>query len=520
MSLKRENFIFFLICCSFSVLIFQLFNLQIKKGDYYRALSLGLSLPPLPQKERGKIFFRDGEIAATNELYYYLVLVPSQIENKEKLAKFLSQVLNLNEEEILNKMNEKSVILEIGKDQEKVKEIQKMRFKGVFIEERFKRYYPNKNLASNVIGFVGGEGKGQYGIEEYYDEKLQNGEDIVLTLDYQIQFEAERILAQTKDQLAFERGHILVLNPENGEVLAMATYPNFDPNEYQKYADNLEIFKNPFTQEIYEPGSTFKPITMAIAIEEGKITPETTYEDPGEIKIDGWTIRNYDNKKFPGKITMTEVLEKSINTGAVFAQRQVEGIVFLNYLKKFGVFDKTGIDLPEIVASNQEIQTLRPINLATASFGQGIALTPIQLVKIYCALANGGKVFTPHLNKNFPNVEEKKVLSPETLKKLNQMLISVVENGLSQRAKIPGYFIAGKTGTSQQPKVGERGYSEKTWQSFIGYFPAYNPKYLILVKLDNPKKKIAGYTAVPIFRELAEFIIKVKKISPDYEPNQ
>jgi len=517
----REKILFFIIFLCFFVILAQLFYLQILRGDYFKALSFGLTTP-LFQKEsqRGEIFFRNGELAATNKPFYFLVILPSKIQEKEKTAKILTEILGIAKNQILEKMQNKSFILEIGEDKEKAQKIKNLNLKGVFVEEGLKRYYPQGSLASQVLGFLGGEGRGQYGIEEYYDEKLKKGENLILTLDYQIQFEAEKILKEAKEKLDFEKGEILVLNPENGEILAMAVYPNFDPNNYKDYVKNLEIFKNPFTQELYEPGSAFKPITMAIALEEKKITPETTYEDPGEIRINGWVIRNYDNRKYPGKITMTEVLEKSINTGAVFAQRQVEGFVFLDYLKKLGIFEKTGIDLPEIFSENKEIKQGREINFATASFGQGIALTPIQLAKIYCAIANGGKMVIPHLRKDFPQIEEKKVLSKETTTKLTQMLISVVENGFAKRAKIEGYFIAGKTGTALQPKIGQKGYSEKTWQSFVGFFPAQNPKYLILIKLDNPKTKTAEYSAVPLFKKMAEFIIKVKKISPDYELSQ
>jgi cell division protein FtsI/penicillin-binding protein 2 len=515
----RENFLFFLIILGFLAILIRLSFLQIKKGDYYRALSFGLSTPLFEKKaQRGEIFFRDGEPLAINKFSNFLVILPKKIKDHENLAQNLSQILGKSKEEILEEFQRKEIFfLEFEADTEKIKKIRNLNLNGIWIEEGFKRYYPQKELAANVVGFLGGEGRGQYGVEEFYDSYLKKGKNLTLTLDYKIQFQAEKILKEFHEKLEFERGQILVLNPENGEILAMATFPSFNPNEYTKYAEDLEIFKNPFTQEVYEPGSAFKPVTMAIGLEEKKITPETTYRDPGEIRINGWVIRNYENRKYLGEITMTEVLEKSINTGAVFVQRKLENFVFLDYLKKFGVFEKTGIDLPEIIFENQEIKQGRDINFATASFGQGIALTPIQLAKIYCAIANGGKLIIPHLNKDFPNLEEKRVLSKETTAQLTKMLISVVENGFAKRAKIEGYFIAGKTGTSLQPKEGEKGYSEKTWQSFVGFFPALNPKFLVLIKLDNPKTKTAEYSAVPIFREMTDFIIKIKQIPPDYE---
>jgi len=515
---KRATFLLFLIVLSFLIILIKLSSLQILKEDYYRALSFGLSIPISQQEpKRGEIFFRGGEPLAINKFYNYFVILSQKIEEKENLAEKLEQILKIPKEDIIKDLQEKEILfLEFEADEEKINEIKKL-LKGVWIEEGVKRYYPQKELAANVVGFLGGEGKGQYGLEEFYDQSLAKGKNLNLTLDYEIQFEAEKILKEAQEKLEFERGGILVLNPENGEILAMAVYPTFDPNKYKEYSENLEIFKNPFTQKIYEPGSAFKPITMAIGLEEGKITPETTYQDPGEIKINGWIIRNYEKRKYPGKITMTEVLEKSINTGAVFVEQQIENFIFLDYLKKFGIFEKTKIDLPEIVFSNQEIKKGKEINFATASFGQGIAITPLQLAKIYCALANGGELVIPHLNKDFKDFEKKRVLSKETTIKLTKMLISVVENGFAKKAKVPGYFIGGKTGTSLQPKVGQRGYSEKTWQSFVGFFPALNPKFLILINLDNPKTKTAEYSAVPLFKKIAEYIIRIKQIPPDYE---
>jgi cell division protein FtsI (penicillin-binding protein 3)/stage V sporulation protein D (sporulation-specific penicillin-binding protein) len=190
----------------------------------------------------------------------------------------------------------------------------------------------------------------------------------------------------------------------------------------------------------------------------------------------------------------------------------------LNYIQNFGFFEKTGIDLPEIFSENKELKSGREVNFATASFGQGIAVTPIQLIKAYSAIANGGTLVTPYLVENLKKSNEtKKILSQKTTTQLTSMLVSVIEKGSGRRAKIPGYYIGGKTGTASQPKVGEKGYSEKTWQSFIGFFPAYNPKFLILVKLDNPKTKTAEVSAVPIFHDLADYIIKVYQIPPDYE---
>lgn len=518
MKLKREYFFLFLIFFSFSALFFKLFSLQILEQKKYSAFSFAIfASENSKEKKRGEVYFAGGEPLAINKEVFEIIIFPEKIKEKEKISEILANFLDKEKQkEIENKLkNQEKISFEI-EDEKIIEEIKRKNLEGIFFAKKQKRVYPQKEVAFQVIGFFGGEGKGQYGIEEFYDKELSEGKNLKLTLDFQIQFMAEKILEREKEKLNFEKGGILVLDPQDGKILAMAVYPKADPNNYKEYAKNLEIFKNFFTQEIYEPGSVLKPVTMAIGLEEGKITPETTYRDPGKIKIGGWIITNYDNRQYPGEISMTEVLEKSINTGAVFVQQKIPKEVHLKYLEKFGVFEKTNVDLPEIVTSNSELKKMRDITFATVSFGQGIALTPIQLARIFSALINGGKLITPHLNSEFRLKKEVQVLSKETSEKLQKMLVSVVENGFAKRAKIPGYFVGGKTGTALQPLFGSKGYSHKSWQSFIGFFPAFSPNYLILVKLDDPKTKTAEYSAVPIFKEIADFIIKVKQIPPDY----
>jgi len=339
-----------------------------------------------------------------------------------------------------------------------------------------------------------------------------------LTVDYSIQFKAEELLKEAGKDLEIDGGEIIVLDPSSGEVLALANTPNFNPNNYSSFTD-FSIFKNGATQRIFEPGSIFKPITMASALEEGKVTPQTTYLDEGKIAIGGWTVSNYDNRVY-GEQTMTNVLEKSINTGAVFAEQALGHSAFERYLNEFGFFSPSGIDLPEIYSQNQEFKKGYEINYATASFGQGIEVTPVQLVKAFSAIANNGQMVTPFIVKK-EGVKETEVLSSKTAAQLTAMLVSVTENGFAKSARVPGYYVAGKTGTSQVSfsalGIDKRGYSDKTWQSFIGFAPAFAPKFVILVKLNDPKTKTAEYSAVPIFQKLAKFIIDYYQIPPDHE---
>lgn len=554
----RKNSILFLFILFGAAIIGRLFYLQILNYKFYKALAQGQqNLLVEVQGKRGEIFLKNGENLlplATNKTSQFCYLEPREIGNKEEAAEKLAEILNLDKEEISEKIKEENLFVKIKSklSEEEVEGLKKLNLKGIYLGQENLRYYPQESFLSQVIGFVGGEGNGQYGIEGFYDSFLktnsqflegkrglggsliflnpknllenQGEKNLILTIDYNIQFKAEKLLAEEKEKLEFERGQIIVVDPKTGKIFAMVNLPNFNPNNYSQEKD-LKIFQNPALQEIFEPGSVFKPIVMAAGLEEGKITPQTTYQDPGIIKIGGRTIFNYEKRKYPGDITMTEVLEKSINTGAVFAESQVGHETFLKYIEKFGFFEKTGIDLQgEVFSQNEELKKGYEINFATASFGQGIAITPIQLVRAFSAIANGGKLVRPYIVENSPNkIDEGEnfVISRKTASQLTTMLVSVVEKGFAKRAKVPGYYIAGKTGTAQVPwsalGIEKSGYSPKTIQTFVGFAPAFDPKFLILIKLDNPKTKTAEYSAVPMFSELAKYIINLWQIPPDYQ---
>jgi len=536
----RINLIFFLFLIFGAAIISRLIFLQILNRNFYKALSQGLHTSfQETQIERGEIFLKDGEPLAINIDLPFVFASPRKIEKLEETAEALSQILNLDKNSVLEKLKKDNFysLLKRKLTQKEVDDLKKSKFAGVYLEEEKVRYYPQENLASQLIGFLGAQGTGQYGLEESFNDILENGQDteakkgpdLILTIDYNIQFKAEKLLQEAKENLEIESGQIIVIEPNSGKILTLAHFPNFNPNQYEKYAkeENLEIFKNSVTQKLFEPGSVFKPMTMAGALNEGKITPETTYHDPGEIKIGGYKIYNYARRTYPGELTMTNVLEKSINTGAVFAETQLGEALFLNYIEKFGFFEKTGIDLPEVYSENEEFKKGYEINFATASFGQGIEMTPIQLARAYCAIANGGKLIKPYLvekilengtllNEIEPEISSS-IISSKTSRQLTAMLVSVVENGFAKSAKIPGYYIAGKTGTAQVAEGGV--YSpDKSIQTFVGFAPAFDPKFLILIKLDNPETKTAEYSAVPIFHALSEYIIHYWQIPPDYAP--
>lgn len=551
----RVNLILSFFVIFLTLIIKSLFNIQVTNYQYWKALAQGqhkffVSL----EGERGKIFFKDDLVAATNRNIDLVYLSPLEVKDSEKTAEALHFVLGIPKEKILEKIKKDNSYEILKKDltPEEVESIKNLNLTGVYLGRESKRFYPYETIASRVIGFLGGDNEGQYGIEGFYNEILrgkkdllekekgprgyfikgfkkssQKEKDIFLTIDYNIQFTAEKLLEDAKENFDIEKGEIIIADPNSGKILALANFPNFNPNKYSENK-NLEIFRNSSIQELFEPGSVFKVITMAAAIDQKKINPQTTYYDNGFVKIGNYIINNYANKVW-GERTMTEVLEKSINTGAIFAQKQIGGQVFLDYIDKFGFFSPTKIDLQgEIFSQNKELKKSYEVNLATASFGQGVEVTSIQLIRAFSAIANGGNLIKPFLVEkiidgekviqNNTEIQNSSIISKETSSQLISMMVSVIEKGFSGNGKIPGYYVAGKTGTAQIPYENKKGYyPDKTIQSFIGFAPAYDAKFVILVKLYNPKTKTAGYSALPIFKKLSQYLINYWKIPPDYD---
>ncbi|OHB20999.1 MAG: hypothetical protein A2913_01450 [Parcubacteria group bacterium RIFCSPLOWO2_01_FULL_40_65] len=408
----------------------------------------------------------------------------------------------------------------------------------------YSRFYPQGNLVSSVVGFLGFQDKnriGQYGIEEYYEPWLSGqvgfknflnrvgfskgsgyGSSLILTIDKNIQFFAEEKLKELVDKWGASGGSVIIQDPKTGSILAMADYPYFDPNQYSAYS--LEEFINQNIQIPFEPGSSFKPLTMAAGLDTGSVKPDTSYFDPGEIKVGSSTIRNYDLKS-NGWQTMTNVLEKSINTGAIFAMRQTGHDKFLEYLERFQFGKKTDIDLAgEAAGDINNLYTGREINFVTASFGQGISVTPLQLINAYSAIANGGKLMRPYMVEKIIKADgESVIMKPEviaepitfeTAETLISMLVSVIENGSIKKAIVPGFHIAGKTGTAQEAKP-EGGYSDFFIHNLVGFGPVEDPRFTILVKLDKPKGvETAAVSLADTFGDIVRFLINYYGIPP------
>ncbi len=561
----RINFTLIVIFAIGAAIISRLFFLQILERKLYGAQALGQQTAfSSVIGSRGQIFSQNsqetkgrqgsGEVKslAINKDSWTISVNPNDILDKLAFADILSKNISHSKDQILSELDSQSPYVVIEKDlsSAELNKIKILNLKGLSWQNVPDRFYPQGGMASQVLGFLGGSGFGQYGIEGYYDDILQgkagiqeeksgigslfsnddkislDGSDIYLTIDYNIQFQAEELLKQEQKKNNIDSGQIIVLKPDTGKILALANFPSFNLNQYSKETD-LGIFQNSAVQKLFEPGSIMKPFTMAAALNEGKITPDTTYIDTGVLKFGLKKISNFANEVY-GEQTMTQVLENSINTGAVFAGQQIDHGTYFSYIDKFGFTSKTGIDLQgEVYSSNNNLKNGPDMNYATASFGQGIELTPMQIAVGFCAIANGGKLVKPYIVEKIVNGADQAFTKPkiydpivfqQTISHLNSMLINVVDKGFNSVAKIPGYYLAGKTGTAQVPLKDEKGYeADKTIQSFIGYGPAFNPQFLILVKLDNPKVPKSSLSAVPVFKQLAQYIINYWQIPPDYD---
>jgi len=422
------------------------------------------------------------------------------------------------------------------------------------------RFYPENNIGAQVLGFtrLDNDGlKGNYGLEGFFDHDLAgqsgsfkstfggsgsailndqeytkaiDGNDLILTINRSLEFFVCQKLKEAVTKHRANSGNVIVVDPTTGAILAMCAAPDFDPNNYQKESD-MSVFNNPSVFEQYEPGSVFKAITMAAALNEGKISPTTTYNDPGEIIKKGWSrpIKNSDfSTHGPHGITdMIGVLEYSLNTGAMFAMDQIGIKKFAEYVKNFGFGDTTGIELEGESSGNiTNLIRKKPLEIDAdmASFGQAITVTPLQMVMAYAAIANDGILMKPFIVKEIVHpdgtkdtttpVQVRQVISEKAANLLVGMLVSVVEEGHAKGAQLTGYFVGGKTGTAQ---VAENGvYSTKTDHTFIGILPADNPKFVVLAEMDDPKDvTYAEGSVIPLFHDIEDFMVKYYQIPKD-----
>ena len=560
----------FFIFLAVSLVVFRLYKLQVISHAYYETLAedqhtIFKKLIP----ERGELYLKDKNglyPAAVNKETMMAYAVPKEIKDLDETSNVLSGILQIEKSVLIEKLNDPKDMYEVLRhrlNDTEIQQIRDARLEGIRLADEEYRYYPSGELASHILGFVGWSGSafsGRYGLESYYEKILEgeegnifqsrdsggrwiavgqkelkeakDGDSLVLTVDHIIQFEAEKLLKSSMEKYKAEGGSIIVMEPNSGRILAMANSPAFDPNNYSQVED-MAAYKNLAVNEAYECGSVFKTITLAAGLDSGKISPETTFVDKGAVREAGYTIKNSDLKSY-GTQTMSEVLEKSLNTGAIFVEKLVGNKNFFDYVKRFGFGELTGIDIAAEASGNlKNLENIKSdIQYFTASFGQGITVTPIQLISAYNAIANGGVLVRPQMvekiihadgsEENIQTQEIRRVVSEKTALQVSGLLGNVVVLGHGKMANVPGYQVGGKTGTAQVASTNSRGYEEgKTIGTFAGFAPLSNPRFTVLVKIDNPKNvQWAESSAAPTFGELMKFLLEYENIEPTEEYTQ
>lgn len=563
----------------FGSILIRLFYWQVVKADeltsiaeqqHFKNIKLGA--------KRGQILFSDGFILASTKLIFTLFGQPKLIssDDKTKASSQLSKLISEDQElvsqfqdnqtqeitsdliklKIFEKLSSNLYWVPIIKNlniEQKVK-IEQLNLKGLGFEQSVGRFYPEGSSSAHLLGFVGSDSQrgftGYFGLEGYFDGELKgisglvrherdasglpiligqfltnqarDGNDLVLNVDRVIQFTVEQILKKGIEKYGAKSASAIVMDPKTGGILALASYPNYDPSQYFRFPK--EYYKDLLVADQYEPGSTFKVLVMSAAINENLVKPDTKCDICSRpVEIGGFSIRTWDNKYRPDA-TMTDVIVHSDNIGMVFTGKKLGFDKFYQYLEDFGFGKTTNIDLqdetvPDIRAKN----SWGEIDLATASFGQGIAVTPIQMITAISAIANGGYLMEPHVVKEIRSNNSvfeikpkivKKVLSESTAKTVTEMMVKAVNDGEARVFKPKGFNIAGKTGTAQIPVAGHYD-PTKTIASFVGFAPAEDPKFIMLVRFDQPSSSIFGSeTAAPTFFDIAKDLFNYYGIAP------
>lgn len=560
----RVGFIATGVLCFALLLLVRLYFVQIVHGDDYSARADHQYMRPGNLLyDRGSIFFSDkagNKVAAARlKSGFEVYIEPKNIIDDRGVYLALAPLLSLDETAFLAKAAKKDdpyeeIAHEISTSTGA--QIRDLELPGVRLLKEQWRYYPAGSLASQTIGFVayrGDEFSGRYGLERYYDDVLSRDNSelyvnffaelfanlnvfsnkdrrsghVVTSLEPSVQRYLEKVLKDVHTKWESRQTAGIIINPQDGSIYAMAVYPDFDLNHFRDVED-IAIFSNPLVESVFEMGSIIKPITMASGLDSGAVTPSTTYEDKGKLTLDGYTFANFDGKG-RGVVNMQEVLNQSLNTGVAFVVRKMGKEVFREYLHRFNIGEETGIDLPaESSGLIDNLDSPRDIEYATASFGQGIALTPVNTVQALSVLANGGRLVTPHVGKRieyetglssdvtFPE-DGVPVIRPEASETITRMLVKVVDEALVEGTySREHYSVAAKTGTAQIAKPGGGYHDDRFLHSFFGYFPAYDAKYLIFLYTVEPRGvRYASQTLTEPFSELTSFLINYYEVPPD-----
>ena len=509
-------------------------------------------------KKRRSIVDRNNRLIAYDKPLYKLWAHPryfnfpgdsiNRVRSIEEVIEKLSPILGINDEILLRKFNNKMIGIKLLDkiSEEKAEKIKNLQISGIDLFKYSQRYYPQGELYSNLVGFVNDENIASAGLELHLDNQIKvfNKSNLIkrggdgtplpdnsapgdfisdykslgLTIDSKLQKASFNALSRQVREWKAKKGFAIVMDVNNGQILSLVTVPTYDPNKFWQY--DSELFKGWYSQDLFEPGSTFKPINLALALEEKVIQKDGLVEDIGKIKVGGWTLSNWD-KKGNGYIDYPKVLQVSSNVGMVKIMQNLDPTIYWDWLKNLGINKKLKTDLYESTAGQLKRKDLfvnQPIEPAVASFGKGFSISPLKLVQLHAALANGGFEVTPHVTANFKikvnkNLK-KQYFSYEASKTVLEWMESVVDKGSGSGAKVEGYRIAGKTGTSQKALNGS--YTSKKVCSFVASLPVNDPKYVVLVVVDEPSKPYAyGSTvAVPVAKEIIESLIVIEKIPP------
>ncbi len=555
--------LFFLLC--FLAIVGKLFYWQVINRRYLLALAdnqyfVSLEIPT----SRGKIFSSDNFPLVLNQKAYLLFADPQEMKvSPENLVQKIKSVVKeeqldfqilTDKRDILLNKNLRRVVLAKDLGSQIKDEIENLKIEGLGFEEKEKRFYPEASMSAQLLGFVGenekGEKKGYFGLEGYYDHEIEGqkgsrffekdalgrpvplseelvektipGRSLVINIDRPLQFLVEKHLKEGIKRYSASSGLAVIMDPKNGKILSMASFPTYDPATFYLY--DSEFYRNPTVSSSFEPGSIFKVIVMSAGIDSGAIDiNETCSSCSGPKKIGEYTIKTWNEKYYPNS-SMTDILVHSDNVGMLYVSQKLGKERLYSYLEKFGFGRATGIDLQgELAPRLRAKEDWREIDLATASFGQGIAVTPIQMITAVSAIANKGELTQPQIVREILDdsrtveikpLKKTRSVSSDTARIVTEMMVQAVEKGEAKWAKPSGYSIAGKTGTAQIPIAGHYD-PEKTVASFVGFAPAYDPRFVMLIALTEPKPSPWGSeTAAPLWFEITRDIFKLWRIPP------
>ncbi|OGG08546.1 hypothetical protein A2154_01020 [Candidatus Gottesmanbacteria bacterium RBG_16_43_7] len=557
--MSRISVLFILFLAQLVVIILRLFYLQVISAESLKVAAARQHNFELHlSANRGQIKTSDDRILVMNQPAYLVYAKPNEISDPRKFTESIGQILTLNLPEFMPHLSDRNrywLPLARDVDPQTADELIDLGLDSIGIEKESVRFYPEASMAAQVLGFVGsdtlGNRQGYFGLEGYYDRELRghdgylrqekdvhgnpiligginriapvDGRNLITYLDRTVQYIVEEKLKDGIKKYGAKEGIVIVMNPQSGGILSMASYPSYEPASFRNFDEHL--YKNPAVSSFYEPGSTFKVLVMSAAVNEGLVKPEQKINESGPVNIGPYSIRTWDNK-YHGLISMTDVLVHSSNVGMVYVGRQLGIKRLLYYLHDFGFGDITSIDLQEESSPDMRPdQEWKEIDMATASFGQGIAVTPIQMITAVSAIASGGWLVEPRVVKaieeldgtmvNIKPERKRQVIKPATAAILTEMMVAAVERGESKWPRAKGYRVAGKTGTAQIPVAGHYD-ATKTIASFVGFAPADNPRFVILVLLREPTTSPWGSeTAAPLFFSIANELFTYYAIPPD-----